>query len=550
MGMYRNMAAVCSFLNPSSQRMWIKAAGFALLTGSVLMCLALQSVLQVGISWSQMLGVTSLTPFQPSPSHVIESWSSSCLSRTQQMNYRPASQSISNSASWEKAFRDYKKFHNQCSQGRNWTLQFLEDATESNHSRDSHHSASSCGVLVYVEGSAGMGNRLLSLVSAFLYSLLTNRVFLLDSRGHLPELLCEPFSDSSWLLSSNFPFKALDEATTLGEFDQAAALAGDFSAQVVKLQLDHDQTISDQRFFCAETRKALELVPWLVWTSNQYYGPRFFTFPELWEPLTALFPNVSLTFTHLSRSLLLPSNSVWDKVTRMYSSYLTHVDQLLGVQIRRHSVDDRGRYDEAAFHRILHCLTGRKFLPNVGLSNGSMRQESQTPGRYSPPRVNYAVLVTSLQIKFFEELRDLYTNVATVDRSLVRVHMVSHEGVEWHSFDQDQKAFIEMWLLSLSDRIVTSSMSTFGYIAQGLGALRPLVVDLRGEISEQTSASMESVCYFGQSIEPCNHHTFYPTGSNCAVNQTTLSDIHLAWIRSNLLPCQDAPAGLQLAAYL
>ncbi|KAL3689122.1 hypothetical protein R1sor_015431 [Riccia sorocarpa] len=507
------MAGRLLLRNFSSHRMWMKAA---MLIGSMLVFLALQLILHLDVSW------------------------------TQHMAYRPSTQSIPISAPWEKAFRNYENFHARCSEHRNWTRQFLEATVESNRS-NSHRRFDNCRVLVYVEGGAGMGNRLLSLVSAFLYSLLTKRVFLLDSRGNLPKLLCEPFSNSSWVLPFDFPFKALDEAATLRDFGKATAVSKNSSAQVVRLQLDHDQSVEDGRFFCIETRESLQFVSWLVWTSNQYYVPRFFTFPELWQPLKALFPNVTLTFTHLSRSLLLPSNSLWEKVTRIYSSYLSQADWRLGIQIRRHSVSDKGRYDEPAFDRVLSCLISQKFLPNIEFGNNiSSRQE--TRNSRIPRHVNHAVLVTSLQVKFFEKLRDLYSNTATVDGSLVRLHMVSHEGVEWHSFDQDEKAFIEMWLLSLSDRIATSSFSTFGYIAQGLGAMRPLLVELRGEISEQMSMEMSHVCYIGQSIEPCNHFPFYPTRSQCAVIQTARSNTHLAWIRRNLLPCQDLPQGLQLVS--
>ncbi|KAG6548239.1 hypothetical protein Mapa_010290 [Marchantia paleacea] len=533
--------------DPKSQISWNKTAGFSLLIGPILFFLAM--ALQDDFSWSRALGVEAVNGLGPSSFSSISRLnnsdaSSSCMSRIQHLKHRPASQRIAPSRAWENALRGYERFHTKCSQGRNWTQKFLQ-LNKSAAAAEAANEHESCQVLVFIEGPAGLGNRLLSLASAFLYALLTDRAFLMDSRGHLAKLLCQPFHDSSWLLPSDFPFEALDAAPSLGE---AAALNFSSSAAIVSLHLDHAQSNGDQLFFCPSTRESLKSVPWLAWTSNQYYVPRFFTFPELWQPLVTLFPNVSLIFTHLARSLLLPSNPVWDKILRIYSSYLSQTQQLVGIQIRRHSIPNSGEYDDAAFHRILCCLVDNKMLPNIGRANGATGARSLRV----PRALSYAVLVTSLQIRFFEELRDVYANMATVDGSLVRVHMVSHEGTEWHSYDQAHKAFVEMWLLSLSDRVATSSFSTFGYIAQGLGAMRPLIVDLRGDIAQQTgqlpsSASSSSRhCYFGQSVDPCNHYAYYPPGSHRCGNESALSDAHQNWITHNVRSCQDFPQGLQL----
>jgi xyloglucan fucosyltransferase len=45
-------------------------------------------------------------------------------------------------------------------------------------------------------------------------------------------------------------------------------------------------------------------------------------------------------------------------------------------------------------------------------------------------------------------------------------------GVRSH----DSKAWAEIYLLSLTDVLATTSQSTFGYVAQGLGGLRPWVM--------------------------------------------------------------------------
>ncbi|CAI5502060.1 unnamed protein product [Closterium sp. Naga37s-1] len=58
-----------------------------------------------------------------------------------------------------------------------------------------------CRYLVFFHSSDAQGNRLLSLVSAFAYALLTNRIFLLSSKGGPAAVLCEPFEhEESWVL--------------------------------------------------------------------------------------------------------------------------------------------------------------------------------------------------------------------------------------------------------------------------------------------------------------------------------------------------------------
>lgn len=49
----------------------------------------------------------------------------------------------------------------------------------------------------------GLGNRLLAVVSVFLYSLLTNRTLLMPADGLMPSFLCEPFASTSWLMPAD-----------------------------------------------------------------------------------------------------------------------------------------------------------------------------------------------------------------------------------------------------------------------------------------------------------------------------------------------------------
>ncbi|KAL0285676.1 UNVERIFIED_CONTAM: Galactoside 2-alpha-L-fucosyltransferase [Sesamum radiatum] len=82
--------------------------------------------------------------------------------------------------------------------------------------------------------------------------------------------------------------------------------------------------------------------------------------------------------------------------------------------------------------------------------------------------------MTSLSGGYFEEVRDLYWEHPIVIGDVIEVYQASHEGHQQIEKQiHNRKAWAEMYLLSLTDTLVISSWSTFGYVAQGLGNLKP-----------------------------------------------------------------------------
>ncbi|KAJ7523224.1 hypothetical protein O6H91_18G042200 [Diphasiastrum complanatum] len=447
--------------------------------------------------------------------------SSNCLSRQEHSLFHKASARLGMPAELSFALAKYEEMHKRCSQDKNWT-----------HAFSNPDPADTCDYLLYTEGPAGLGNRLLSLASAFLFAVLTNRVILVDRSGDIPELVCEPLSGSSWLLPADFPFEKLDHSVPkLRE----AYKEGWNDTKVIYLYLREDQNGDDRQFFCTATQQKLESIKWLAWNSNQYYIPRFFTLAPFWQQLVQLFPDVSLVFTHLSRYLFLPNNSIWDRIVRIHLSYFSSAQKRLGLQVRLHSRGDLSEFYPPAYTQIMNCLINNELLPNVSTTNSmapSFNHKQQKPTERTT-----SVLVASLQFKYYEEIRILYMNNPAQDGKFVQVHSLSHEGREWHSLDQDIKAFIEMWLLSFSDEIATSSWSTFGYVAQGLGAITPHLLNIRGDFEKNGLPS----CVVGQSIDPCNH---FPFMNSC--ESESLSSEHSQWIQQHIKPCQDEGNGLQL----
>lgn len=60
-------------------------------------------------------------------------------------------------------------------------------------------------LFIQMDPGSGLGNRLLGIVSGFLYALITNRALLTDPNEDVWHLLCDPFYNSSWFLPNTFP---------------------------------------------------------------------------------------------------------------------------------------------------------------------------------------------------------------------------------------------------------------------------------------------------------------------------------------------------------
>ncbi|CAM6115425.1 unnamed protein product [Calypogeia fissa] len=98
-------------------------------------------------------------------------------------------------------FNEYAILHRTCTRGGDmeYVTQLFKSGNES---------STPCKFSVVEFGPHGVGNRLLWLISAYQYALLTQRVLVMDSKDTLHQLLCEPFPGSSWSLPDNFPFSS------------------------------------------------------------------------------------------------------------------------------------------------------------------------------------------------------------------------------------------------------------------------------------------------------------------------------------------------------
>jgi xyloglucan fucosyltransferase len=352
----------------------------------------------------------------------------------------------------------------------------------------------------------GLGNRILAAASAFLYALLTERVLLVDPSNDMGELFCEPFPGTTWLLpSSGFPLASytnfsVSTAESYGNMLRNKVLRTDDVPEAQQLpvfsyvHLDHDATEQDRFFFCDDDQRVLRNIPWLVMRTDGYIVPGLFLVMGFQEELGRLFPEPDTAFHHVGRYLFHPNNHVWGLVTRYYDAYLATAQQRVGIQVRVFGTQPNS---PELLEQITKCTQKERLLPELLTTAAA---EPQVP---EPTRKTKAVLVTSLKSWYYEKLKGMYwEHAAATGGEAVSVHQPSHEEFQrFGAKSHDAKAWAEIYLLSLTDALVTTAWSTFGYVAQGLGGLRPWVMYR----PDNDTHVPDPPCGRDESMEPCFH---------------------------------------------
>ncbi|CAH2037804.1 unnamed protein product [Thlaspi arvense] len=417
----------------------------------------------------------------------------SCLSRYHQSSlrkpspYKPSRYLVSR-------LRSYEMLHKRCGPGTN----AYKRATERlGHNEVRSSGADECRYVVWTP-KFGLGNRILSLVSVFLYALMTDRVMLVDQRSDITDLFCEPFPNTSWLLPLDFPLTDQidsfdrEHSQCYGTMLKSHAINSTTIPSHLYIDIFHDSRDHDKMFFCEKNQAFLGSVPWLVVKSNLYYVPSLWLIPNFQPKLKKLFPETDTVFHHLSQYLFHPTNQVWGMVTRSYNAYLSRADEILGIQVRVFGTP--AGYFKHVMDQILACTQGQKLLPELGTP------ESQVTTNTSETSKVKAVLVTSLHPEYSDSLKNMFWERPSSTGEIIEVYQPSGEQVQQTDTKlHDQKALAEIYLLSLTDKLVTSTRSTFGYVAQGLGGIRPWIL-----YEPRNSKVPNPPCVKAMSMEPCS----------------------------------------------
>lgn len=413
----------------------------------------------------------------------------SCISRYQYSSYHK-NKPYKPSPYLITKLRSYEELHAQCGPQSSSYRRSIHKLSRSHYMNDSE--TTSCKYLVWTPAN-GLGNRMVSMASAFLYSLLQNRVFLVEFEAEMDDLFCEPFPNSTWLLPKNFPHK--NHWSQLPSFkNRVNSGEGKFIPSFFHLDLQHGHGDDNLRHFhCTKILSSLEKIPVLILLSDQYFVPSLFI-SSFKEELNRMFPEKDAVFHHLGHYLFNPSNEAWGLITRFYQAYLAKADEKIGLQIR--VFDHQQVPSQNIMSQILACTQNYNILPSFDDTKKSL----YSPLRNSTSK-SKAVLVASLYPEYAEGLRSMYWTRPTMNGDMVGVYQPSHEELQKFGDNvHNMKAWAEIYLLSLCDVLVTSPQSTFGYVAQSLGGLKPWIMVGLGRKEFQ-----DSPCKQGFSMEPCFH---------------------------------------------
>ncbi|VAI71955.1 unnamed protein product [Triticum turgidum subsp. durum] len=193
-------------------------------------------------------------------------------------------------------------------------------------------------------------------------------------------------------------------------------------------------------------------------------------------------------------------------ITRYYHSYFAHAEERIGVQIRMFSwasipVDDM-------YNQIMACSRQEHILPDVDGDEANTASAAADGSNKSK-----AILIASLQGEYYERIKSTYYENAA-------------EG------GGRQKALAEIYLLSFSDVLLTTGISTFGYMSSSLAGLRPAMLMIAKDHKVP-----ETPCVRAVSMEPCFHMTPDVRCQGKAVNKEELS--------RHVKECEDVPKGMK-----
>ncbi|XP_062221907.1 probable fucosyltransferase 7 [Phragmites australis] len=433
--------------------------------------------------------------------------------------------------------RRYEARHRRCGPG----APLFKDAVE--HLRSGRNAVQSeCQYVVWTPFN-GLGNRMLSLASTFLYTLLTNRVLLVHAPQEFDGLFCEPFPGSSWTLPADFPITdfagifTMWSSTSYKNMRQAGAISSDnrnVSSERLPsyVFLDLIQSFTDDAF-CEADQRVLAKFNWMVVKSDVYFATMLFLIPAYESELARLFPEKEAVFHHLARYLFHPSNDVWGIVRRFYEAYLARADERVGLQVR--VFPEMPIPFENMYGQIVRCSEQEGLLPKVVQKNDAANNHSSAVASESRKKLT-SVLVTSLFSDYYERIRGVYYTNPTASGDYVEVHQPSHDR-EQHTEARghNQRALAEIYLLSFCDRIVTTAVSTFGYVAHGLAGVRPWVL-LRPPSPE---APADPACVRSETVEPCLQA---PPRRKCGADEGTDMGAMVPYVRH----CEDVREGLKL----
>ncbi|ERN15853.1 hypothetical protein AMTRI_Chr07g76680 [Amborella trichopoda] len=391
-------------------------------------------------------------------------------------------------------------------------------AKDSDTLLDTFHSSErpNCQYVIWRQTNAGFGNRIISLISTFLYSIFSARVLLVDY-PNWNDLFCEPFARSSLRVPQGYPLDYSLGASYLQYLDakcgspRGNAGSSPCNQTIVHLILDHASPIREyDSVLCPLGYSRLRNIPFvMIRDSNQYFVPGYYANPVLRPLMDLLFPERNI-FHVLSRFLLFPSDAMWGSI-RLYLD--VHASRRVGLQIREFKI---GKYTTEYDDNIVRCLRERGGLLPKRFRKRVCEDEY------------LAIHVATLEKGHVGRMNETMKIIEEETGKEVRVKWQEVESRELHDLTQQKEALIDMWVLSTSHVLITSMESTFGYVANGLSGVPSYFID------KEESES----CKVNHGVDLCFHQA--PKMLVCSDDEPVRYraydlSVNSSWIR----PCVD-----------
>ncbi|GJP32045.1 hypothetical protein CLOM_g16589 [Closterium sp. NIES-68] len=394
---------------------------------------------------------------------------------------------------------EYRRMHRRCTQVADWHAFYRHPSAGW---RDGMQALGDCKYLLYLPPSRhGVGNRIMALMSAFSYALLTNRTLLISPDSFIHRFFCEPFAGSSWTIPLD-AFNAIS-GSVHGSIARNRGLVNGWDGHDVSMHMSWDTKADAWGMFCEAEQREMAGAPFATLYTDYFLVPHFYMVPMLQVQLDHLFPDRRV-FTHLSRYLLHPANYLWDRITRLFHGHLAHHALTVGLQIRAFE-----ETPEDLMGNVFECATNiARVLPPV-MPTYQWRDSAASVSDEALLGVrgrSIGALVASLNPSHAAKLRDRYMLGKPLDGSSVSVLSLSGEGEEKkEDLLHYELALTEMWLLAFCDVLLVTDTSTFGYVAAGLAGVTPFTMNVAKWKHTDWRSNARPACMLGSS-EPCYVH--------------------------------------------
>jgi xyloglucan fucosyltransferase len=393
---------------------------------------------------------------------------------------------------WAQIFHEYSNLHRVC-------LKRVTDLTDTFYNK-ANVTIPGCKFAI-ADGQFGLGNKLLVTVSSLLYAILTQRVLLMHHYMTLKSVLCEPFVGSSWIIpDDNFPLPLEWDRKTwtdphvfvqkvkdsLNENGHTASLSDEFVAEsaekkpplldsVIVTGIWSGMPWMPQKwFYCKTEQKYLSEIPWLYLSGCIYTIPELFDSPAFGTTLQSLFPD-GVVATRLLRSALLPSTSVWGRFKHLNHLYFQNADRRVGIQLRLFD-GTQDSVHQKINDRVMSCVLNNKILPDVNWTDNdftSTRTGASAAVRTEASAPVTVVYIASLYTELKNHMSELYLKQPTVTGEAVSLVQITNRQWQASGEEEDRQALVEILLLSVSDMVLVTPVSTFGGMAHVYGGLVP-----------------------------------------------------------------------------